>query len=285
MSSHTSYFCSMSEITSESKRDDPIELEPILLTLESHPRKIFIITLRDKRTDRTERKYFNYMYIASSLLEYARSRLSSGRPFLLPDTMDPDYPICKNNISRLLMYVNATTMFPDETFKTLGISIENDSPSISSPQILSIISDFFTKPITTEINNRFRFFSTYLDVIRYLNGGILYNRESAEKRLDNCSVGTVIIRESSYSKYNNSIEEFFAITVKGATGKNNFVYCHRKGYGIFEASTYVKINESGQIMFEDGDYHYFSCIADLITNYQNLGHVFYISSRDTNVYS
>jgi hypothetical protein len=150
---------------------------------------------------------------------------------------------------------------------------------------LSIVDDFFTKSVTEEIKNRFRFFATYLDVIRYLNGGFLYNRASAENRLDNCPIGTVIIRESSFAKYNNETEEFFAITVKGATGKNNHVYCHRKGYGIFEAIEYVKIYESERVLFEDGDYEYFSCIADLIIKYQNLGYAFYISSKDSHVYS
>lgn len=275
----------MSSSVTEGTRDDPIELEPITLTSESHPRKIFIITMRDKRTERTERKYFKYMYIASSLLEYAKRRIANGKPILLPDTMDPDNPICKKNLSRLLMYVDATTKFPHETFETLGISIDRDSLDTSSPQILSIIDDFFTKPVTEEINDKFRFFSTYLDVIRYLNGGFLYNRASAENRLDNCPIGTAIIRESSFAKYNNETEEFFAITVKGATGKNNYVYCHRKGYGIFEASEYVKIYESERVLFEDGNYEYFSCIADLIIKYQNLGHTFYISSKDSHVYS
>lgn len=292
MNKSVSYFGAMTSATVEEKSDDPIELEPIVISSESHPRKIFIITMRDERTEQTERKYFKHMYIASSLFEYARRRVASGKPILLPETMDPDHPISSNNMSRLLMYVNATTKFPHETFETLGISIGDslstsgdDGLSASSPQILSIVSDFFTKPITQDINDKFRFFATYLDVIRYLNTGILYNRASAENRLDNCPIGTAIIRESSYGKYNNETEEFFAITTKGTTGKNNSVYCHRKGYGIFEASTYVKFDHDGQVLFIDGDYKYFSCIADLIIYYQSLGYVFYISSRDTHIYS
>jgi hypothetical protein len=284
MNKHISYFDAMSTTVDEGKRDDPIELEPIVLTLESHPRKVFIITIRNDSTDLTKRTYFKHMYIASSLYEYAKRRIESGMPILLPDTMDPKHPICSNNMSRLLMYVDATTKFPHETFESLGMSIDGNN-LCTSPQIMSIVDDFFTKPVTEEIKDKFRFFTTYLDVIRYLNGGILYNRASAEERLDNCPIGTAIIRESSYAKYNNETEEFFAITIRGATGKNNFVFCHRKGYGIFEANKYVEIDYFKGEYFVDGDYQYFPCIADFIIHYQKLGNTFYISSKDTNVYS
>jgi len=280
MSSVTPYFVSMSTLVAESKRDDPIDLEPIVLTPGSHPRSVFSITLRDSRdSNRSKRAYFKHLYSTMSLLEYVRSRKASGRSLLLPDTMDPDHPICKNNESRLLMYAEAMTKFRDTTFDELGLVMSDDGLTSTPAKITQIIDDFFTKPRTSESIDKFRFFTTYVDIIRYLNNGILYDRETTSRRLENSPVKTVILRESSYGKYNNDTEEFFAVTIKGATGNVNYVYCHRKGYGIFEANSYVVDCGTFVIFDEVGKGKYYPCIADLIFEHEEVGRTFYISSQ------
>jgi hypothetical protein len=253
---------------------DQVTLDEIVVTSNMHPKAVFPYTHRNTTTDASIRKYFTYIYMTESLTGIVEHARSTGIEPQFPDTR---FIIDNNTIERLAMYQEALTKFPDMTYEKLGISLDGEHTE-TPPEILKIIVDFFTKPHTPEIVDLFRFFTTFDDVIRYLNGGVLYDRESAYTKVMSRPLNTLILRNSSMGKYNIKEEQFFAATVNEVTTdvvNNHWLFCHRKGYGIFQAGNYVDTTFAGTKFVETEITKYYTCIGDLILRFVEAGHKMY----------
>lgn len=253
---------------------DAVTLDAIKITPDMHPKAVFPYTHRDTSMESSSRKFFTYIYATESLKKIVDIAQTSGCEPRFPDTR---YVIDENTIRRLMMYHEALTKFPDMTYEKLGLfpSVECGE---TSAEVLKIITDFFTKPHTPEIVDMFRFFTSFEDVIKYLNGGVLFDRESARAKVTERPLNTIILRNSSMNVHNISEEQFFAATVKkNVEGDNQYhwLYCHRKGYGIFQAGNYVAQSYLGTNFVEDAINLYYPCIGDLILDLIATGHKIY----------
>lgn len=203
-------------------------------TRDSHPHKTIIIIDRDQSTEPTVRTFRTQPFDSSELFTWITHRESISAPNTLPDTSIISRPLTRKEISRVKMYADGYAKFPDLRYADM-----------TSAYINELCEHFFSNVYKemTEMCQKFMLYVTYSDVIQFLNKGIMHTRETAQTLL-NTTTSTCIIRESSWAKYNSAEEEFFAVTCKFGTVYDHFVYCHRKGYGIFNACDYVKTTKN-----------------------------------------
>jgi hypothetical protein len=199
-------------------------------TLDSHPHKTVIIIDRDQSTDSTVRTFKTQPFDSTELLNWIVYCEAMDAPITLPDTSIISRPLSRHEVSRVKMYADGYEKFPDITYADLSAAYINE-----------LCEYFFSNVCTemTELCEKFMLYVTYSDIIQFLNKGIMYTRDSAQTLLNTSLANTCIIRESSWAKYNSAEEEFFAVTYKTATEYQHCVFCHRKGYGIFNAYDYV----------------------------------------------
>jgi hypothetical protein len=232
-----------------------------------HPKAVFPYTHRDTTTEASVRKFYTHIYMTEHLTTIVKDAKSAGIEPVFPNTL---FVIDTNTVERLALYQEALTKFPDMTYEKLGVSLDGEHTE-TPPAILKIICDFFTKPHTPEIVDLFRFFTTFNDVIRYLNDGVLYDRDLAKLKVMEKPPNTIILRNTSMEKYDVVEEQFFAATVKQGESYNHWLFCHRKGYGIFEAPDYVKTADTETNFVETSITKYYACIGDLILQFVNKG--------------
>ena len=173
------------------------------------------------------------------------------------------------------MYADAYEKFPDATYADLTTAYINE-----------LCEHFFSNVCTgmTELCEKFILYVTYSDVIRFLNKGVMHTRDSAQTLLDTSLTSTCIIRESSWTKYNSAEEEFFAVTCKIGTEYQHCVFCHRKGYGIFNAYDYIvttkNADDTETITYKkdiDANQYYLT-IGHLLRWYARKGYVWHQST-------
>jgi hypothetical protein len=273
-------------VVSARMSDDIITLEPITITKESHPKSVMIYSNRRSTLNMSERVFDKNVYLTTSLIEIIKHATINYQEPKFPDTR---ITLTKNILKRIELYNIALELFPEMSYVTMGLDFGKPISDVSTTipsKILLIINEFFSDPTHTNYKNEFRCFPTYMDIIKYLLNGTLMDRKKSTELLETIPPRTIILRQSSYEKYNNDIEEFFAFsvvnsvdhTVSSVTEITHCVYCHRKGYGYFDASSYINFSFDGSIIFDENivnNVDYYPSIGEFILNYLNKGYTFY----------